>query len=207
MHRAVLHVRRLLPCGAGAVLIECADAADALRLWQWLADEPPPGVEEAVPGARTVLVRGAIDGALGEALLSADGAPGVAVPGHLVVVPVRYDGADLEEVAARCGLTPAEVSERHRAPEYTVAFGGFAPGFAYLTGLDPLLRLPRRPSPRTRVPAGAVAIADEYAGVYPSATPGGWHLLGSTDLTMFDLDRDPAATLRPGLRVRFEEAR
>ena len=92
----------------------------------------------------------------------------------------------------------------HAAATYTVAFCGFAPGFAYLTGLPAALRLPRRATPRPRVPAGSVAIAGELSAVYPTASPGGWHLLGRTDVALFDVDRDPPALLTPGTIVRFE---
>jgi KipI family sensor histidine kinase inhibitor len=120
-----------------------------------------------------------------------------------VLLPVRYDGPDLDEVAALTGLSPQEVAARHLAGRYTVAFGGFMPGFAYLTGLDPALRVPRRDSPRPRVPAGAVAVAGDLAAVYPAATPGGWRLLGTCDTPLFDVDRTPPALLTPGTPVRF----
>ncbi|VTR78622.1 KipI antagonist [Cellulomonas hominis] len=123
-----------------------------------------------------------------------------------MVLPVRYDGADLAEVARTTGLDEAEVVRRHGAATYTVAFGGFMPGFAYLTGLDPALHVPRRSSPRERVPEGSVAIAGEFAAVYPAATPGGWMLLGTCDVPLFDARRDPPALLRPGTRVRFVDA-
>lgn len=199
-------MRRILPCGAGALLVECDDGIDALQLWRRLSIDPPAGVREAVPGARTVLVLCRADSHLRKALLTLPGAAIEAASPLITIVPVRYDGDDLDAVATLARLTPGEVVARHAAPIYTVAFGGFVPGFAYLTGLDPALRLPRRATPRTRVPAGAVAIADEYTGVYPSPTPGGWHLIGTTDLVMFDAAREPAATLRPGMRVRFEAA-
>lgn len=124
-------------------------------------------------------------------------------PTDPVVLPVRYDGADLAEVASLTGLGVDEVVRRHTAATYTVAFGGFMPGFAYLTGLDPALHVPRRSSPRPRVPAGSVAVAGEFAAVYPAATPGGWRLLGTCATPLFDVHRDPPALLRPGTRVRF----
>jgi KipI family sensor histidine kinase inhibitor len=96
-----------------------------------------------------------------------------------------------------------DVIERHQAPTYACAFCGFAPGFAYLTGLDAALHLPRRPTPRTRVPAGSVAIAAEYSAVYPSVSPGGWHLIGRTDATLWDVERPLPAAIVPGTRVRF----
>lgn len=123
--------------------------------------------------------------------------------GATVEIPTRYDGPDLPEVAAAAGLGVAEVVARHSAVTYEAAFTGFAPGFAYLSGLDPVLRMPRRSSPRPRVPPGSVAIADAYSAVYPRSSPGGWHLLGSTDLVIFDASREPAALIAPGTRVRF----
>lgn len=122
-----------------------------------------------------------------------------------VVIPVRYDGADLDEVAALVGMTPDDVVAAHCETEYRVDFFGFAPGFAYLIGLPVQLHLPRRATPRTRVPAGAVAIAASYAAIYPQTSPGGWHLLGSTDVPMFNPTRaDQPSLLQPGDRVRFE---
>lgn len=198
-------MRRILPYGPGALLIECDEPSDALHLWQRLATDPPGGVREVVPGARTVLVIGEVD-AMGDALLALPGAAPPDAPEATVVVPVRYDGPDVDAVAHRAGISPDAVIERHCAPTYTVAFGGFVPGFAYLTGLDASLRMPRRDTPRTSVPAGSVAIAEEYTGVYPASTPGGWHLLGTTGIAIFDPAREPAAALRPGMSVRFENA-
>lgn len=124
--------------------------------------------------------------------------------GALVAIPVRYDGPDLATVAETTGLPPAEVIARHSAVEYYVYMMGFAPGFAYLGDLDPALRLPRREVPRARAPRGSVAIAGSQTAVYPHETPGGWHLIGTTDLLLFDPRRDPPALLRAGDRVRFE---
>jgi len=118
-------------------------------------------------------------------------------------VPVTYDGADLEDVAHLLRCDVAELVRRHTAEEWTVAFCGFAPGFGYLTSASQSWDVPRRPSPRTRVPAGAVALAGEFSGIYPRESPGGWQLLGRTELVPFDLSREPAALLRPGVRVRF----
>ena len=125
---------------------------------------------------------------------------------RLVTIPVRYDGPDLALVAGATGLSEAEVIRRHSEAEYRVYLLGFAPGFAYLGDLDPALVLPRRNAPRTRVPAGTVAIAGAQTGVYPLATPGGWHLIGTTSLKMFDPAREPAAMLQVGDRVRFQPA-
>ncbi|MGL5910392.1 MAG: 5-oxoprolinase subunit B family protein, partial [Phycicoccus sp.] len=171
-------------------------------------------VTDVVAGARTVLVC-ASDGvdlaALGRAVLgvaattSGTGAASSGA-GLEVAVPVRYDGADLGDIARRTGLTRAEVVAAHVGTPWRVAFGGFVPGFAYLVDGDPRLRVPRRDEPRPSVPAGAVGLAGEFSGVYPRASPGGWQLLGTTDLVLWDAARDPPALLRPGVVVRFEVA-
>jgi len=120
-----------------------------------------------------------------------------------IEIPVRYDGGDLADVAAACSLSVDEVIALHVTADYRVSFCGFAPGFAYLIGLPPALHLARRASPRTKVPAGSVAIAAEYSSVYPRESPGGWHLLGTTTATLWDVSQDPPALLQPGQRVRF----
>ena len=202
---------RVAPYGPDALLVDLP-GPDAVRaLDDALRAEPPAGAVDVVPAARTVLVRFAdaahARAAAGDlrarAECTAAGPAAARAVGEPVVLPVRYDGADLDEVARLSGLDVAEVVRRHAAATYTVAFGGFMPGFAYLTGLDPALHLPRRSTPRERVPAGAVAVAGEFAAVYPAATPGGWLLLGTCDVPLFDVHRDPPALLRPGTRVRF----
>ncbi|HET7822893.1 MAG TPA: carboxyltransferase domain-containing protein, partial [Ornithinibacter sp.] len=122
---------------------------------------------------------------------------------HEVEIAVRYDGPDLDDVARLTGLTPAEVVAAHTGTPWRVAFGGFAPGFAYLVGGDPRLRVPRRDRPRPSVPAGAVGLAGGFSGVYPRSSPGGWQLLGTTDALLWDVERDPPALLPPGTSVRF----
>jgi KipI family sensor histidine kinase inhibitor len=201
---------RLLPCGERAVLAEVADLAAVLGLHAALEAAALDGVVELVPAARTVLV--AFDpavtdaGAVGAAVAALAWKPGARGDGALVEIPVVYDGEDLDEVAALAGVSREEVVRRHLDGEYVAAFCGFAPGFAYLDGLDGALRVPRRATPRTRVPAGAVAIADRFAAVYPRESPGGWQLLGRTSLALWDLDAEPPARLVPGTRVRFVEA-
>jgi KipI family sensor histidine kinase inhibitor len=123
--------------------------------------------------------------------------------GRVVEIPVTYTGEDLAEVAALLGRTPAEVVALHTGAEYSVGFTGFAPGFAYLTGGPAELDVPRRSNPRTRIPAGAVALAGTFSGVYPRESPGGWQLIGSTRVRMWDLERARPALLQPGDRVRF----
>src|ERR1700744_2774068 len=137
-----------------------------------------------------------VSGAVGGAgLIGAD------EPGGVTEIPVRYDGPDLDEVAEHTGLSRDQVIERHAASEYLVGWLGFSPGFGYLTRLDPALHVPRRDSPRTSVPAGSVAIAGPLAAVYPSASPGGWRLLGRTAARLWDADREAPPALAPGGRV------
>lgn len=120
------------------------------------------------------------------------------------VIAVRYDGPDLEHVAQRCRLTVDDVITIHSAGTYTVDLLGFVPGFAYLSEVDARIQIPRRAEPRTRVPAGSVAIAGAHTGIYPLDTPGGWHVLGSTAIRMFDVTREPPALFAAGDVVRFE---
>jgi KipI family sensor histidine kinase inhibitor len=126
--------------------------------------------------------------------------------GPVVTIPVVYDGADLDSVAELAGISVAEVIDRHAGPEFVVGWMGFAPGFAYLTGLDPVLHVPRLDTPRTSVPVGSVAVAGPYSAVYPTASPGGWRLLGRTSVRVWDVAGDPPSLFRPGTRVRFERA-
>jgi KipI family sensor histidine kinase inhibitor len=197
----------VLPYGDAAVLVEPEEPTGVLALRGTAA--ALDGVLEVVPAARTLLVRfdpRATNAAvLRAALAHADAAKGTEprAAGPTVELPVRYDGADLDATAAEIGCDVASLVARHAAAEYTVAFCGFSPGFAYLTGLEPGLQVPRLASPRTSVPAGSVAIAGEYTGVYPRSSPGGWRLLGRTDAALWDLRRTPPALLAPDVRVRF----
>ena len=129
---------------------------------------------------------------------------GATVQTHHHRLPIRYDGVDLESVATQCRLSIDEVIKIHSTAVYTVAFVGFLPGFPYLRGLPPALHLPRRPTPRTRVPAGAVAIANDQTGIYPQASPGGWHLIGTTTAQLFDPLQTPPTLLAAGDTIRFE---
>jgi KipI family sensor histidine kinase inhibitor len=163
------------------------------------------GIHDIVPAERTVLVECARE-RWEQVGVRLDGVSVVhteAEPSVTVTIDVVYDGADLDSVALATGLTVDDVIERHADAAYTVAFCGFSPGFAYMTGLDPSLHLDRRATPRTRVPAGAVAIAAAYTSVYPSPSPGGWHLLGRTSASLWDTDRPEPALLAPGVAVRF----
>ena len=200
---------RVLRCGERAALVEVDGPAAVLPLTAALRSAGLAGVEELVPAARTVLV--SYDPAAttfdrleaGLAGLRPGWAEPAAAAPDPVQIPVRYDGEDLAEVADLSGLPVREVVRRHAAGDYTCLFCGFAPGFGYLTGLDPALQVPRRDDPRTAVPAGAVAVAGEFTAVYPRRSPGGWRIIGHTGLPVWDSDRDPPALLEPGTRVRF----
>lgn len=199
---------RFLPAGRNAVLVEMADLAEVLGVHAALRRRPVPGVVDVIPAARTVLVGfdattsyAAVVAAVGAVSIDDLHAEHNALPA--VEIGVTYDGEDLAEVAALTGLGPGEVVRRHQAGRYVVAFCGFSPGFGYLAGVDPALQVPRRATPRSRVPAGSVALADNFTAVYPREGPGGWQLLGHSDARLWDLDRDPPALLVPGTRVRF----
>jgi KipI family sensor histidine kinase inhibitor len=213
------------PYGGTGFLVDLPglDAVRALHR-ELVADAPGP-VVDVVPAARTVLVtferpreaavvRAWLDAAIrrsGEAVAVPDAvpddAPAPALDVPQVEIPVVYDGADLADVAAWARVSPEEVVARHAGRVYEAAFGGFAPGFTYLVGVDPVIAAPRLPTPRTQVPAGAVALAGDLTAVYPAESPGGWRLLGRTDRRMFDVDRDPPALVAPGAHVRFRPVR
>jgi KipI family sensor histidine kinase inhibitor len=191
----------LLPFGPRALLAEFASIEEVMATAAAWRRERWPGVIDIVPAARTVLV--VHDGTLDSDLLTPSSVTTAAVFGPLVEVPVRYEGPDLEWVADQTGLAVDEVVRLHTSTEFTCAFCGFMPGFSYLVGLPAVLHLARRSTPRTRVATGAVAIASEFAAVYPAESPGGWHLLGTTDMSMWNDGVEPPATLPPGTRVRF----
>jgi len=200
---------RVLPSGSDALLVELDDLDQVLALYAALYEERPAGVIDIVPAARTVLLvtdPAATDLAeVGRAVRQMRPRPGRQAGGELVEIPVTYDGDDLEEVGSLLGCDVDEVVRRHAGEAWTVAFCGFAPGFGYLAGASGGWDVPRRSSPRTTVPAGSVALAGEFSGIYPRASPGGWQLIGRTELVVFDLQRDPPALLRPGTPVRFVE--
>jgi KipI family sensor histidine kinase inhibitor len=192
--------------GRSALLLEF-DAPDEVEPWRrelWRRRAAGDlDATEIVPAALTVLVDGVGDVArLRAELPSWSVTPGGPPPADVTtVLPVAYDGPDLALVAGHWGVPIDEVVARHLATEFRVAFCGFAPGFAYLAGLaDPV---PRLATPRTRVPAGSVALADRWCGVSPGESPGGWLLIGTTRATLFDVAADPPALLAPGDRVRF----
>lgn len=189
--------------------MECADVAEVERTYAALrAQARRLGATEVVPAARTVLLDGLRDVAAARELVAAldPGQQGPATPeGPLVEIPVRYDGPDLGEVARQWGLDPEEVVQIHTSTEFVVAFCGFAPGFAYCAGLPAGRAVRRRSEPRPRVPAGSVGLAGEFTGVYPSASPGGWQLVGTTATAVWRPERSDPALLSPGTRVRFRE--
>jgi KipI family sensor histidine kinase inhibitor len=213
--------------GADALLVEVDDTAAATALYRGAVAR---GVvaRDIVPAARTVLLdglaerdrvaaeivrwSGASEGSGSSGSSSLPDVPRPHAPSssmssaHLVEVPTVYDGPDLEDVARLWEMTTAELVATHTGTEFTVGFCGFAPGFPYCTGLPPGLHVPRLNAPRPRVPAGSVGLAGEFTGIYPSASPGGWRLVGRTDLPLWDGEREQPATLPPGTRVRFVQA-
>jgi len=201
---------RFLPVHRQALMVELDDLQQTLVLLQSLQAEPIDGVQELVPAARTILVYFAphrvTAAQLVQAIAGRNLQGSVQRSDVLVEIPVRYDGEDLADVAQMLGISAHEVVQRHTGSEWSVAFTGFAPGFAYLSGGDPIFNVARRTTPRTKVPAGAVALAGLFSAVYPQASPGGWQIIGVTDAAMWDLSRDLPALLQPGYRVRFVDA-
>ncbi|UGT52610.1 5-oxoprolinase subunit B family protein [Nocardia asteroides] len=212
---------RIRPAGDRAVLITLDDPRPVQRLASALRVHAIAGVQDVLPAAETVLVTMhsvsygiqvrrelvALLDRLDQEQPQAD-SPDVSrgtVPADddVVEIPVRYDGADLPEVARMLDLSTAEVIAQHTGTLWRCAFVGFAPGFGYLTSPDGRLTVPRRAQARTAIPPGAVALAGGYSAVYPRGTPGGWQLIGSTDLRMWAVDRDPPALVRAGTAVRF----
>ena len=221
--------RRLLPCGQHAVLVELdgleevLSLAGAVRAAIDAGDLAFADVVDVVSAARTLLVvvgddtevtsvRGALSALPANGMNGMNGTAGspggASRPGSppVVEIPVHYDGPDLDEVAKLTGLSPDEVVAAHTQTRWQAAFTGFSPGFAYLAGGDDRLRVPRRLEPRTSVAAGSVGLAGEFSAVYPGSSPGGWQLLGHTDLILWDVDRSPPALLQPGSVVRFTNA-
>lgn len=209
---------RIVPVSESALSVELGEGLSAElnarvhALDALLRAAAPAGLVETVPTYRALLVTfdplqdgAALVAALEEQLARLDEAARLP-PGRLIEVPVRYggsEGPDLETVAQHCALTPEEVIRRHSAVTYQVAMLGFAPGFAYLLGLPPELATPRLSTPRTRVPAGSVGIAGAQTGLYALPTPGGWQLIGRTELTLFDAQRSAPFLINAGDRVRF----
>lgn len=193
--------------GEGSLLVETGDAAAAHALRANLLKQGIPGLRELVPGQRSLLL--SFDplkmdhDKLMQRVHELATMPPMLPNQRRHEIGVRYDGEDLVCLAQELNITPEELVRRHAAPVYRVAFLGFAPGFPYLTGLDPTLQATRRSKPRLRVPSGSVAIAGEFTGIYPCATPGGWRLIGRTDAVLFDATCDSPALLTPGDEVHF----
>lgn len=199
---------RLRTVGTDSLLVDLATPEEAQA---WHAEfllrrsaESLPPVCDIVPGETTVLLYGLGDVDAMKAELRQWSVPNLANDsGELLQIPIRYDGADIGVVAELWGVAEEDVAIIHSSIEHRVAFCGFSPGFAYMTGLGKRYHVSRRDAPRTSVPAGAVALAGPYTGIYPRSSPGGWQLIGSTPVHLWDMERDPAALLMAGMRVRF----
>lgn len=201
----------ILPAGESAVLVEYDELPSVLGNFRSLDASRIPGVIDLIPAARTILIE--YDNTITGHKLVEKWVRG-AVPieltadesGPAVEIPVRYDGDDLVEVGKLTGLGVDGVIEAHTSASWTVAFIGFVPGFAYLTSNERQLEVPRRPDPRRQVPAGAVGLAGPFSGVYPRTSPGGWQLIGTTELSVWDAESRPPALLLPGTTVTFVRA-
>lgn len=198
--------RTVRDAGDRGLLIDCADLREVLGLAAAIRAAEIRGVVEVIPAAQTVLltlVGHADRPSIREQIASIEAHADVDADGDEHVIGVTYDGEDLDDVAEHLGTSRDEVIARHTTARYSVAFGGFAPGFAYLADDDADLEVPRRSSPRTSIPAGSVGLAGAFSGIYPRSSPGGWQLIGTTSAVLWDADRDPAALLQPGDTVRF----
>jgi KipI family sensor histidine kinase inhibitor len=205
---ASIQAVRFRPAGPWALLVEVDSLAMARALYVRIERERArgwaPGLVDVIPAARTVLLDGVADqAALAAEIQSWSIAPSPPAAGHVVEIECRYDGPDLGEVARQWGIRQERVAAIHSALSHEVAFCGFVPGFPYVAGLGGGREVTRRDRPRAAVPAGSVALGDEYTGIYPRTSPGGWQIIGHTDAVMWDPGRDPAALLQPGDRVRF----
>ena len=196
--------------GTRSVLVELSDLDSVLALGALLEASPLPGQVDVLAAASTLFIK--TDGwasaqKISAAVLALELGSAPADAGSLVEVPVHYDGEDLAEVARLTGLSVEGVVNAHSQQTWRAAFGGFAPGFAYLLGENQVLNVPRRDTPRKVVPSGAVALAGDYSAVYPRQSPGGWQLIGHTDAVLWDLERPNPALIRPQDRVRFIPSR
>ncbi len=208
---------RIIPLGEGAFIVRLSDKLDrevnsrARALADAIQRAAPAGLTDVVAANSSVGVyfdhvdRGAEHQRMVAELLN-DQLPGALSNPRVHELPVRYDGADLSDVAAMKGLSAQQVIEIHSSVDYQVFAIGFAPGFAYMGEVDERISVPRRANPRTAVPQGSVAIANRQTAIYPFATPGGWNIIGTTPVLPFDIERDPNALFRVGDRVRFVPA-
>ncbi len=205
---------RIADYGDQALLLQFDTSTEVLACAAAVRAAALPGVQDIVPASRTVLLKldaprwqSKVRSRLARLQVTADSVPASPPAGHVdLVIDVVYDGPDLDDVARHTGLNAADVVDAHTARPWQVAFGGFAPGFAYLVGGDPRLTVPRRPGPRQSVPAGSVGLAGEFSGIYPRRSPGGWQLIGRTEAVMWDIDRPEPALLTPGSWVQFRAA-
>lgn len=201
---------RFLPVLNTIILVELQNLDETLSLHSSLRLNPIEGIDEIIPAACTLMIRfdplRLSKSALINDLAARDISQKIQRSDTLIELPVHYNGDDLQEVADHLNISVSDVIQRHINSDYIVAFTGFAPGFAYLTGGDPVFNVPRKQVPRTRIPAGAVGLAGTFSGIYPQASPGGWQIIGVTDLAMFNIERDPPALLQPGFRVKFVDA-
>ncbi|MEY1577358.1 5-oxoprolinase/urea amidolyase family protein [Providencia manganoxydans] len=202
---------RFLPVNLSTFMIELQSLEETMALTDLLRDMSQQlAIEEIIPAARTVLVRfnplTTEVNWLVSKISQLDVATADLKLDQLVTIPVHYNGEDLGDVAQHLGISVKEVIERHTENEYQVAFCGFAPGFAYMVSQHAQLNVPRRSSPRIRIPAGSVALAGEFSSVYPQASPGGWQLIGITETAVWDLQRTEPALLKPGYRVNYVDA-
>jgi inhibitor of KinA len=207
---------RIHPLGEAAVFAELGTRLDTALNTRAIALaaalKKRRDVRQAIAGYASVTVQFDPDQTNHEALGAAikrlaSKRPPMAEPGRLHRIPVIYDGPDMEAVAAAVRLSPSKIVEIHTRPIYRVFLVGFVPGWGYLGPLPEELELPRREVPRTKVPAGSVAIAGRQTGIYPLPTPGGWHLIGRTSVRLFLPDSDPPCLFRAGDRVKFFPAR
>jgi inhibitor of KinA len=202
----------MTPMGDAALRIELGVEPDVVRAWDLaLAKAAPPGVLSWVPAYSTVTVFYAPHAIrydeLRRRLEALHPAAAPPPPSEVVVLPVVYDGPDLDFVARHAGLSAEEVVRLHSEPVYLVHMIGFMPGFPYLGGLPPKLFCPRLDSPRRAVPAGSVGIGGEQTGVYPLESPGGWRLIGRTSTVLYDPSKEPGTLLKAGDRLRFQPVR
>jgi KipI family sensor histidine kinase inhibitor len=200
---------QLRSVGPHAVLIEVSDFRQAHHIAAWVRQHCV-GVREVVPAATTVLVDGVEDPDHLARQLSRADTPGSAdggdsLSGPQITIPVTYSGPDLSDIARAWGMEIADVVRRHTSINFVAAFCGFSPGFTYLEGLPAGLAVSRLTTPRTRVPVGSVAIADRWCAVYPSDSPGGWRILGTTSVSLWSQSSAQPALIPPGARVRFED--
>ncbi len=201
----------ILDYGDRALLLQFASTAEVLAWTEAVRTAALPGVHDVVPASRTVLVKlesPTLQGVTRQRLRKLRVVPEdiqTAPPGDGadVTIDVVYDGADLPVVSEHTGLSVAQIIAAHTAAPWRVGFGGATPGFAYLTGGDPRLAIPRRADTRASVPAGAVALAGEFSGIYPRTGPGWWQLIGHTDTVVWDISRPNPALLTPGMWVQF----